>query len=198
MDSPTFDDDTHERHELTYRVSLFGAANVGKTKLVNRLMHNKYTETYVPTIEEYYETIEEYAGVRFTLEVVDTCGTEQFPAMRKLNMQKSNLVLLVYDVMNLSSLKEVKRLYDICRDITHCMVIIVGAKADFLPGVVPENYKNCINDVNSYVYSMKDNLLSHCLCSARTCQGVENILEEGLTNVFNKITAKIGNLFFSN
>lgn len=130
MDPLLFNGNIFE-HELKCRVSLFGAGGVGKTKFVNRIMYNKYTETYVPTIEEYYETIEEYAGVRLILEVVDTSGTEQFPAMRKYNIHKSNLVLLFYDVTNSSSVDEVKRLYKICRENSCCNIIVVGCRDRF-------------------------------------------------------------------
>ena len=173
MDLPT-----HNKglYELSFRVSIFGAGNVGKTKLVQRLMHNKYTETYVPTIEEYYEAAEECTGITMTLKVIDTSGTEQFPAMRRLNMEKSNLVLLVYDVMNFSSIKEVMRLYEICRNVTVCLIVVGGAKADFLPGKAPVKYMESIDNAISFVFSKSDNRLHHYLCSARTGQNVEKML----------------------
>lgn len=187
----------YERHELSCRIALFGSSYVGKTKLVQRLMHNKYTEMYVPTIEEYYEATEEFTGMTMTLKVVDTSGTEQFPAMRKLNMEQSNLIVLVYDVTNSYSFDEVERLYNVSRITTNSVIVIVGAKADFLPGNPSREHEECINIAREFILSKNDEKLQHCVCSARTGKDVGKILESGLTCVFAKMTSRLGNLISS-
>ena len=40
----------------------------------------------------------ELHGFEINLEIVDTCGTDSFPAMDLMNMMKSDVVVLVYDL----------------------------------------------------------------------------------------------------
>ena len=60
-------------------------------------------------------------------------GCYQFPAMRKLTIQKSDGFLLVYSIDSIPSFEETKRLYDIIVDIKGSRdvpVFLVGNKVD--------------------------------------------------------------------
>ena len=176
--------------KLNCRLSILGAGNVGKTKIVDRLLGNIYVDRYTPTVEEFHEINYEFSAVAITVEIVDTSGTNQFPDMRKLNIQKSDLILLVYDISDTKSFSEVRRLYRIAREFSQCIIIIVGAKADLLPTINTDLdlfalYGN--NTVTSFLDSQNDKHLFHRLCSAKNGQNIELLLETGLVGLFPDI-----------
>lgn len=67
------------------RVVIFGAAKVGKSAIIQQFLYDRFPERYNKTIEDLY--IAEYnlsSGASLTLEILDTAGSYQFPAMREL------------------------------------------------------------------------------------------------------------------
>ena len=91
-----------------YRVVVFGAAGVGKTSLVLRFVRGTFRETYVPTIEDTYRQVISCNKQVCTLQITDTTGTQQFPAMQRLSMSKGHAFLLVYAISNRQSLEELR------------------------------------------------------------------------------------------
>ncbi|XP_057293619.1 GTP-binding protein Di-Ras2-like [Hydractinia symbiolongicarpus] len=172
----------------TFRLSVFGAAEVGKSKFIGRFINrDKYTDTYVPTIEDFYETLYDFKGVSLNIEIVDTSGTEQFPAMRRLNINKSDLVFLMYDVTEISTVLEVARLYDIVRTESLCPIVIIGAKADKLPDIY--GYQN--TTITRFMTAQKDHALFHVLCSAKTGFKIDRPFEIGFQDLIPNIDAII-------
>lgn len=91
-----------------YRVVVFGAAGVGKTSLVLRFVRGTFRETYVPTIEDTYRQVISCNKQVCTLQITDTTGTHQFPAMQRLSMSKGHAFLLVYSIASRQSLEELR------------------------------------------------------------------------------------------
>ena len=91
-----------------YRVVVFGAAGVGKTSLVLRFVRGTFRETYVPTIEDTYRQVISCNKQVCTLQITDTTGTHQFPAMQRLSMSKGHAFLLVYAISSRQSLEELR------------------------------------------------------------------------------------------
>lgn len=57
-----------------YRVVVFGSAGVGKTSLVLRFVRGKFSDTYVPTIEDTYRQVISCNKQVCTLQITDTTG----------------------------------------------------------------------------------------------------------------------------
>lgn len=121
-----------------YRVVVFGAAGVGKSSLVLRFVRGTFKDTYVPTIEDTYRQVISNNKVVCSLQVTDTTGSHQFPAMQRLNIQKGHAFVLVYSITNKQSLEELKPIYKDIVDIK-CKasqgpvllpIILVGNKCD--------------------------------------------------------------------
>lgn len=141
---------------------MFGSDKVGKTLLIHRFLYNKYDDTaYVQTIEEFYRHDIMYKENKRDLTIIDMGGYRQFPAMRKLAIQKSDGFLLVHSNDNIVSLKETKRLYDIVIDVKKtCNVplLLVGCKADVLQKTsyeVPSDISDWTNQVQQIETSSK-------------------------------------------
>ncbi|XP_053665442.1 ras-related protein Rap-2b-like [Anopheles marshallii] len=120
-----------ERH----RVTMMGAARVGKSSIISQFLYEKYLSRYKQTIEEMHRGEYELPdGSTLTLDILDTSGSYQFPAMRALSINKSGAFILVYAVDDEESWNEVERLREqiIAVRGTRVPIVIVGNKADVL------------------------------------------------------------------
>lgn len=69
-----------------------------------------------------------------TLQVTDTTGSHQFPAMQRLSIQKGHAFILIYAINNRESLSELKLIYDEIVDMKGgsqmVPLMLVGNKCD--------------------------------------------------------------------
>ncbi|XP_034289129.1 GTP-binding protein Di-Ras3 [Pantherophis guttatus] len=117
-----------------YRVVVFGAAGVGKSSLVLRFIQGTFRETYIPTVEDTYRQVISCDKSICTLQITDTTGSHQFPAMQRLSISKGHAFMLVYSVTSRQSVEELQPIYEqICQikgDIQKVPIILVGNKSD--------------------------------------------------------------------
>ncbi|KFQ35050.1 GTP-binding protein Di-Ras1, partial [Mesitornis unicolor] len=66
-----------------YRVVVFGAGGVGKSSLVLRFVKGTFRDTYIPTIEDTYRQVISCDKSVCTLQITDTTGSHQFPALQR-------------------------------------------------------------------------------------------------------------------
>lgn len=120
-----------------YRVVVFGAAGVGKSSLVLRFVRGTFRDSYIPTIEDTYRQVISSNKLVFTLQITDTTGSHQFPAMQRLNIQKGHAFMLVYSINSRQSLEELKPIYKEIVEVKGASseqkvvpIILVGNKCD--------------------------------------------------------------------
>ena len=118
-----------------YRVVVFGAAGVGKSSLVLRFVKGIFKESYVPTIEDTYRQVIACNKQVCTLQITDTTGSHQFPAMQRLNIQKGHAFILVYSITSRQTLEELRAIYKDIRDIkgeeiNTVPIMLIGSKCD--------------------------------------------------------------------
>lgn len=117
-----------------YRVVVFGAGGVGKSSLVLRFVRGTFRECYIPTIEDTYRQVISCNKNVCTLQITDTTGSHQFPAMQRLSISKGHAFILVYSITSRQSLEELKPIYDIIReikgDVDGIPIMLVGNKCD--------------------------------------------------------------------
>ncbi|NXM14660.1 DIRA2 protein, partial [Ploceus nigricollis] len=117
-----------------YRVVVFGAGGVGKSSLVLRFVKGTFRESYIPTIEDTYRQVISCDKSICTLQITDTTGSHQFPAMQRLSISKGHAFILVYSISSRQSLEELKPIYEqICQikgDIESIPIMLVGNKND--------------------------------------------------------------------
>lgn len=90
------------------RIVVFGAAKVGKSTIIKQFLFNQFTKRHIKTVEDLY--VADYnlsSGASLTLEILDTSGTYQFPAMRALSISNGNAFLLVFSVHSEDSWREI-------------------------------------------------------------------------------------------
>ncbi|RUS84476.1 hypothetical protein EGW08_007772 [Elysia chlorotica] len=94
-----------------YRVVVFGAGGVGKSSLVLRFVKGTFRENYIPTIEDTYRQVISCNKQVCTLQITDTTGSHQFPAMQRLSISKGHAFILVYSISSRQSLEELKPIH---------------------------------------------------------------------------------------
>ncbi|XP_077189499.1 GTP-binding protein Di-Ras3 [Paroedura picta] len=117
-----------------YRVVVFGAAGVGKSSLVLRFVRGTFRETYIPTVEDTYRQVISCDKNICTLQITDTTGSHQFPAMQRLSISKGHAFMLVYSVTSRQTLEELEQIHEqICQikgDLQKVPIMLVGNKSD--------------------------------------------------------------------
>ena len=98
-------------HKEQRRIVVMGGAKVGKTCIISQFLYDKFQNRYKQTVEELHRG--EYDlpdGSALTLDILDTSGSYEFPAMRTLSITTAGAFLLVYSVDDIESWREVERL----------------------------------------------------------------------------------------
>ncbi|XP_005108587.1 ras-related protein Rap-2c [Aplysia californica] len=122
-----------QQYDKQVRVAVLGPAGVGKTSIIRQFLYDMFEEEYSQTVEEMYQVHFDNDGVKLTLDILDTAGAFEFPAMRQLAIATSHAFLLVYSVDDLESFQEVTALRQLIlsqRPGTQVPIVIVGNKAD--------------------------------------------------------------------
>lgn len=198
-------DHEKEKEKLSYpsyRISILGDSKVGKTELIHRFLtdeqssqqnmfekkkHNQNNKPflfkpYIPTVEDFYEFRFQRGNITIGLELIDTSGEEQFPAMRRLNIQRSALVIIMYDVSRVSTIKEAVRLYKFARETrspeSGQMIIFLGGKSDLIPSESRDWVRQ--NKLIKSGVREGDCNIRYLACSSKTGYNVQNLFEIGL------------------
>ncbi|XP_060071396.1 ras-related protein Rap-1-like [Ylistrum balloti] len=121
-------EDVEERH---FRLSVMGASCVGKSAIISQFLYDTFSSDYHETVEDLHRKVVDLNGRKVILDILDTAGTHEFPAMRKLAIATSDAFVLVYSVDNDASFDEVKLLREqIIEERNDVPIVIVGNKAD--------------------------------------------------------------------
>lgn len=147
---PRADSDSGEQFKVTgrsgtldktrYRIVVMGAAEVGKTCVVSRMLDERFLLEYKATVEDMHSGQFEVNGHVVILDILDTSGAYEFPAMRRLSIATGDAFILVYDVSDPTSFQEVERFR---RQIVEekesegSPVVVVGNKTDLVAPLAP-------------------------------------------------------------
>lgn len=119
----------HARHKIV----VMGAAKVGKSSLISQFLYGTFSPKYKRTVEEMHRGDFSVAGVTLTLDILDTSGAYEFPAMRALSISSADAFILVYDVNDASTFEEVRSLREQIHETkggTAVPIVVVGNKID--------------------------------------------------------------------
>ena len=92
---------------IELKMILLGESGVGKTSIINRYFHDKFESNMTSTLSMSYVDKELTIGnKKIKLNIWDTIGQEKYRSISKLFLNETKIVLLVYDITNLDSFKE--------------------------------------------------------------------------------------------
>lgn len=157
-----------------YRVVVFGAGGVGKSSLVLRFVRGTFRESYVPTIEDTYRQVISCNKQVCTLQITDTTGSHQFPAMQRLSISKGHAFILVYSITSRQSLEELKPIFEEITeikgsDIEGIPIMLVGNKCD--------EYSREVSTAEGAAVAKRWNC-AHLETSAKTNYNVKELFQE--------------------
>ncbi|XP_067007086.1 GTP-binding protein Di-Ras2 isoform X1 [Anabrus simplex] len=173
-----------------YRVVVFGAGGVGKSSLVLRFVKGTFRESYIPTIEDTYRQVISCNKNICTLQITDTTGSHQFPAMQRLSISKGHAFILVYSVTSRQSLEELRPIWEVIRemkgaDLAAIPVMLVGNKCDEV-----ENREVSATDGEAEAQRWGCNFME---TSAKTNHNVKELFQELLNMEKNRnISLELG------
>ncbi|CAG2100746.1 unnamed protein product [Medioppia subpectinata] len=162
-----------------YRVVVFGAGGVGKSSMVLRFVKGTFRDSYIPTIEDTYRQVISCNKNVCTLQITDTTGSHQFPAMQRLNITKGHAFMLVYSITSKQSLEELiptyREIIEVKAGEENLPIMLVGNKSD----------EDSTREVNQeYANEMVSKILKGCgfiETSAKTGQNVHEAFQELLS-----------------
>ena len=141
-----------------FTIAVFGDSGVGKSSIVRRLLvSDDYNTEHEPTVEEFYVKQMTHRNKAYELHIIDTSGTYEFPAMRRIAMEKADAIVLVYSLDKPYSFTKLERYME---EITRCCedrnrkipVIIMSNKSD-LPNLSEPTFYNSYGlKISSCVY----------------------------------------------
>ncbi|XP_063225026.1 GTP-binding protein Rhes-like [Bacillus rossius redtenbacheri] len=130
-----------------HRVVVMGAARVGKTSIIAQFLYDRFSPRYRETVEELHRgEYELQDGATLTLDILDTSGAFQFPAMRALSISTADGFLLVFAVDQAESWEEVRRLRAQILETRgpRVPIVVVGNKQDSPARAVPRELAEAV------------------------------------------------------
>ncbi|CAF0775835.1 unnamed protein product [Didymodactylos carnosus] len=123
--------DTDQR----YRLVVMGASRTGKSSIIRMFLNGKCPETYRETVEDLYYREYTVEDKTIKVDILDTAGNMEFPAMRRLSIATSHAFILVYSVDNLSSFEEIRHIIEQIKEqrstnYQEIPIVVVGNKTD--------------------------------------------------------------------
>ncbi|CAI6361481.1 unnamed protein product [Macrosiphum euphorbiae] len=162
--------------KIRRRVVMMGAARVGKTSIIKQFLYDQFPDRYKETIEELHRGDYELPdGARLTLDILDTSGAYQFPAMRELSISTADAFLLVFCVDREDTWDQVKHFKEqiIERRGPKIPIVIVGNKCELTGRFLPVEITEAI--------SKYDWECGYMECSAKENRNIVQVFKELLT-----------------
>lgn len=133
-----------------HKIVVLGGAKVGKSSIISQFLYGNFTTKYKRTVEEMHREEFNVNGVRLTLEILDTAGSLEFPAMRALSISSGDAFILVYSVIDPKSFEEARIIRDQILEIKGSAavpIVVVGNKIDLMDEhneTVSSSFNSCI------------------------------------------------------
>ena len=161
-----------ENKKSKIKFILVGDKAVGKTSLITQYANKTFTENYIMTIgaDKQLKNIN-IGGKEVSLEIFDTVGQEEFRAINKLFMKKTDVALIVYDITNRKSFEELSDWFKIVKEINGNKNVIFGIAAN-----KSDLYEQkVVNKKEGEEFAKKNNEALFFETSAKDYDSVENV-----------------------
>ena len=190
--------------KIEYKVVLIGNSAVGKTSLFKKLTTGEFNEKNISTIgmdkrslSTEIEVNENNTLVKKQMDIslVDTAGEERFRSITKNYFKESDGILLLYDVTNKESFKNVEIWIHSIHDSlgnhkdSKYEIILIGNKVDLI-GV--EEYVREVNEDEGKAICEEKGLIWGGETSVKNIQfqELENLFRDYVKHIYDKVGEK--------
>ena len=180
----------NSNREADYEIKILtlGESSVGKTAIIVRYFLNTFSEKAITTtgIDVQKKKMVMFNKV-LEIRVWDTAGQEKFRSLSKQFYNKTQGILLIYDITSRNSFEALKIwLKDIKANLqTNAKIILVGNKIDLGKGEVDRE--------EAMQFSIKNDIQLF-FTSAKTGEGIENAMTNLIESIYNDIIVKNGDI----
>jgi len=161
---------------------IIGDPSVGKSNLLMKFAHNKFTEEYQTTIGvEFGAKNIQIKDQIYRIQIWDTAGQENFRSITRAYFKNCVCAMVVYDITSRKSFENVQNWLQDVHDQSPktILIILIGNKIDL------ENKRDVSYDEGKE-YAIKNGLI-FMETSAKTGEGVEEIFKQSAEEIDKKI-----------
>eukprot|EP01064_Diplonema_japonicum_P033592 TRINITY_DN6662_c0_g1_i1.p1 TRINITY_DN6662_c0_g1~~TRINITY_DN6662_c0_g1_i1.p1 ORF type:complete len:215 (+),score=34.14 TRINITY_DN6662_c0_g1_i1:34-678(+) len=119
-----------------FKVVLLGETGVGKSSLVERLIHDEFSESQRSTVgASFLSHCVQVEDCQVNLDIWDTAGQERYRALAKMYYRGASAAIIVYDITNYNSFERAK---EWAKELSlHCespnlVLVLTGNKLDLV------------------------------------------------------------------
>ena len=129
-----------------FTIAVFGDSGVGKSSIVRLLVSDEHITEHEPTVEDFYVKQMTHRNKAYELHLIDTSGTYEFPAMRRIAIEKADAAVLVYSLDKPSSFLKLDRymqeITKCCDDRNRKIPVIIASNKSDLPNLSEPTFHN--------------------------------------------------------
>ena len=169
-------------YNYLFKYIIIGDPSVGKSNLLMKFAHNKFTDEYQATIGvEFGAKNIEIDQQIFRIQIWDTAGQENFRSITRAYYKNSVCAMVVYDITNRESFEHVQNWIEDVRNQSPktVLIILLGNKVD-----LDDDRKVTYDEGNEF--ATKNGLL-FMETSAKSGVGVEEIFKQSAKEIEQKI-----------
>ena len=169
---------------MKYNIVILGDYNVGKTSIINRIVHDSFDNTSYPTIGTCFfskiihnKNINE--PVKFS--IWDTAGQERFRSFITFYLKNAHIIFLCYDITNINSFNNLKIWFNIINKYVYndfFIGVLIGTKNDL-------EHKRIISYNEGHNYANKINFFFY-ETSSKLNNNIDTLFEFTIDTFFNK------------
>lgn len=170
-------------YDYLFKYILLGDAGCGKSCLLERIVNDKYDESYTSTIGvDFGIKIIDIGSVKIKLHIWDTAGQEQFRSVIQNYYRNAIGIIVVFDVTDMESFRHVERWineYRINSNNVYSEIVLVGNKVDL------ENVR-CVSSEEAIQLAKRHQIL-YIETSAKTSQNVNETFRIITETIYQKL-----------
>lgn len=169
-------------YNYLFKYIIIGDPSVGKSNLLMKFAHNKFTDEYQATIGvEFGAKNIEINDQIFRIQIWDTAGQENFRSITRAYYKNSVCAMVVYDVTCRQSFENIQNWIEDVRNQSPktVLIILLGNKID-----LDDDRKVSYDEGNEFATK---NGLIFMETSAKTGAGVEEIFKTSAKEIYQKI-----------
>ena len=170
------------KYNYLFKYIIIGDPSVGKSNLLMKFAHNKFTDEYQATIGvEFGAKNITFDNQIYRIQIWDTAGQENFRSITRAYYKNSVCAMVVYDITNKESFEHVLNWIQDIKDQSPktVLIVLVGNKID-----LEEN--RAVSYDEGSEFATKNGLIFE-ETSAKTGQGIEEIFLKSAKEIAKKM-----------